>query len=159
MSNSLYELASDYMQVLSLLEEGVDVQDTLDAIEGAFEDKAENVGKAISMLSAKAEGIKTEEKRLKARREALEKQAKNLKEYLFNNMKQLQKKKIEGQLYTFSIRKNPPKLLVEDLNEIPFEYYKAVEPQLDTNLVKEQLKLGKEVPGARLEQGESLQIK
>ncbi|MGE7621728.1 siphovirus Gp157 family protein [Viridibacillus sp. NPDC096237] len=159
MAETLYELTSDYMQVLSLLDEGVDVKDTLDALSDAFEVKVENIGKVIRVIQAKEVAIKQEEDRLKARRTVLAKQAENLKKYTFENMKVLDKKKIEGNLFTFSIRKNPAKLQIDDEDEIPFEFLKAVAPQVDSLLVKENLKLGRKVPGARLVQGESLQIK
>lgn len=65
---------------------------------------------------------------------------------------------LEGDLFTISMRKNPPALVVEDLNQIPPEYFETkTEVSVKKAELKYALKLGP-VPGARLEQGASLKI-
>ena len=62
---TIYELTSDYLNLLELAEDpDIDEQaflDTLEGIEGALEDKADNYAKCMRMLEADAKGIKAEE--------------------------------------------------------------------------------------------------
>jgi predicted transcriptional regulator len=65
---------------------------------------------------------------------------------------------LEGDLYTICLRKNPPALVVEDLNQIPSEYFEIkTEVVVKKAELKNALKAGP-VSGARLEQGTSLKI-
>ena len=67
--NSLYELSNDYAWLLSLLyDEDADEQtliDTLDSIEGAIDDKAENYAKVIKDMEKSAENMGEEIVRLR----------------------------------------------------------------------------------------------
>ena len=60
-------MTNDYMELLELAEDpDIDEQafmDTLEGIEGALEDKADNYAKCMRMLEADAKGIKAEEEK------------------------------------------------------------------------------------------------
>ena len=74
-------------------------------------------------------------------------------------MSDLGVKKIDGQLFKIAIQKNPPSLEVLNELSIPRSYFVTPEPVLDKALIKEELKLGHDVPGVQLKQGESLRIR
>ena len=83
---SLYELTSEYMELLTLAEDpDTDPQafaDTLEGLTGEIEDKADNYAKVLRMLDGDAQAIRDEERRLKARREAIENNIKRMKQML-----------------------------------------------------------------------------
>lgn len=156
----LYDLSNDYKQVLALIDDGQEgLEDTLEALNDAIEDKVENIGKVIKTVEAETAGLKAEEARLADRRKSLEANVKRLKEYAYQSMLDTGNKKIKGQLFTFSIQKNPPSLEVLDDAIIPKSFYTIPQPVLDKTAIKEELKLGHEIPGVQLKQGESLRIK
>lgn len=76
----LYELSTTFLQLFEQLEEMQEQEnseslqeawfDTLEGIEGEFENKAENIAIYIKSLLAEAKGIKAEEQALRARRES-----------------------------------------------------------------------------------------
>lgn len=158
----LYELTAGYQQVLEMVEEGnSDYLETLEALEGAIEDKAENTAKMIKSLDAQAEVIKAEEKRLADRRKSLENQAKRMKEYLQHNLEAAGLKKVKGSLLTVAIQKNAPSLNITDESSIDRSYFNTPEPVpvLDKKSLLQAIKDGVEVAGVELKQTESLRIR
>jgi len=136
-------------------------QDTLEGLEGEIEIKADNIACVIKEMFANAESIKHEEKKLAERRKAIENNGERLKKYLFNCLEAMNMKKIETPRNVISIRKNPAKLIIaDDFIEKNYEYVEAIEQFfVDKGRLKEDLKAGKVVEGARLEQLATLNIK
>ena len=102
----LYEISDEYKYVESLFEdEEMDeqtIRDTLEAIGGEFEDKADNYARMIKNLSAEAEMVKAEADRLSRRRKSLEDRADWLKKTLKANMEFIGKTKFKTALFSFS---------------------------------------------------------
>lgn len=67
--------------------------------------------------------------------------------------------KIACPLFEVRIQKNPPAVEVFDEQMIPSMFWRTPDPVLDKALLKEHMKAGEEIPGARLIQGESLRVK
>lgn len=157
----LYELTSNYQQVLEIAEQldAETLTDTLDAIEDAIEDKAENTAKIIKQLDADAEMLRNEEKRLATRRQAIENNAKNLKRYLQESLEKVGMEKVKGDLFTVAIQNNPPSLEVLDELKIDIDYFNYPEPVLDKKAVLQTLKRGIKMEGARIKQTRSLRIR
>lgn len=157
---TLYQLTSDYNQVIALLgDDEYDkqaLQDTLDSIEGAIEVKAHNIVKLIKSMNTDA--IDAEIKRLTDRKKAINNRKDGLKQYLQTQMELLGKDKIKGELFTLTIKNNPPALEITDSSIIPAKY-QVVSYSVDNTAIKSDLKAGAEVPGARLTQGRSLTIR
>ena len=158
----LYELTQNYLNLLDLLENPdipkEIVESALEEVEGNFEDKAENIVKLIKSIEADIKAYKEEETRLSTRRKTLENKVKGLKEYLESSMIALDKKDIKGKIFTLAIKKNPPSVVIDDFNILPMEY-KKIEEKEDKKKIKESIDNGVEVPGARIEQKESLRIR
>lgn len=162
MSN-IYELKENWKQVADMLyEEEVDEQcvlDTLEAIEGEIEDKADNYAMIIKNLLASAEAKEIEAKRMAEKANAEKNRAKLLKQNLYEIMKETGKTKFKTDLFSFSIQKNgglAPLWVDEDITKIPDEYLKK-EP--DNTKIRELLKT-KEVKWAKLEErGEGVRIR
>nr|DAW30965.1 MAG TPA: resistance protein [Caudoviricetes sp.] len=159
----LYELTQNYLNLQELLENpeipAEMIETALNEVGGQIEDKAENIAKLIKTLEADVSGFKAEEKRLADRRKSLENRVTGLKNYIDNSMKVTGKNKFKGQLFSFSIQKNPPSLNVEDEKLIPEEYWIEQAPVLDKKTLLAALKSGEEIPGVSIKQTESLRIR
>ena len=131
----------------------------MEGIAGEIEQKAEATAVIIQELTAEAEKIKSEEKRLKERRERLENNIDAMKKRLFEAMKTTGKTKFKTALFSFGIRKNPAKLVIDDEEKIPKKYLIPQPAKLDAAKLREELKAGAVRKYAHLEQGESLVIK
>lgn len=153
MSN-LYELSSDFAQLLDMAEnEEIDIDlisDTLESIEVGIEDKFENIAKLIKNLSGKSEMFKVEENRLKTRRTSMEKKTDWLKGYLLTSLELTKKTKVEAGTFVVRKQKNPQGVLVKDVINLNSKYVKYGEPKADLKLIKEDLKAGVTVDGAEL---------
>lgn len=157
---TLYELQGAYAKIQQMIEEGVeDLQDTLESIEGALEEKLESYAMVIRNIESDVEGLKAEEKRLAERRKIMESGIKRMKENMQNAMSSTGEKKIKGEKFTFTVQKNPPSLNIVDDKVIPDEFItietvRNIDKKALLAKAKEQ-----EVPGVEIRQGESLRIR
>ena len=71
----------------------------------------------------------------------------------------LERDKVQTDLFTVSVKKNPKKVVVLDLLSVPVDYLKFQEPQVDKRKIMQDINMGKEVAGVTIEQDESLVIK
>lgn len=162
MSN-LYQLTNNYEIVLNMLyDEDADeemILDTLEAIEGEIEDKADNYAKIIKELEAKQNVRKEEAKRLTESAKVFENRVKALKSNLFNSMKATGKTKFATDLFSFNIVKNGGKQTLTIDGEVPEEYTKTI-TENDTDKIRQALEKGEKLTFAHFEpRGESLRIK
>lgn len=160
----LYELASNYQNLLELMDDETIPQDeitkALNGLEGEFDLKAENIAKLLKSMEADTKGLKDEEKRLSNRRKALENRCISLKGYLSDSMKAIGKDKIKGDIFTLSFGKCPASAYISDISLIPLEFFEPQLPILDKKLLLSSLKANDKVPGAELRNSEtSLRIK
>ena len=160
---TMYELTGEFRELLALAgDPEIDpeaIADTLEAIQGEIEQKAENTAVIINELTAEAAKIKAEETRLTERRKALENHAARLKDGLYNAMKTVGREKFKTTLFSFNIQKNPVKLVIDDESKVPKKYLIQQAPKIDNTALKEYLKSGKTCRYAHLEQTEGLRIK
>nr|DAF51996.1 MAG TPA: resistance protein [Siphoviridae sp. ctNHp14] len=156
---NLYELSLSFQEVQNMDLDPEVMQDTLDSIEDAIENKAENIAKLIRNLESDVSAYKEEEDRLKTKRQATENKVKWLKTYLEDNMKMTGKTKFKSGMFNFSIQKNPASVNITDEKAIPKEFLIQQPPKVDKTSLKEILKRGIEVPGAELKQTEGLRIR
>ena len=153
----LYELTEQWDTVFNMMEDGeTDEQvifDTLEAIEGEIEYKADNYAKIIRNLQANADALKAEEERLYRRRKSAENHIQKLKDTLQANLEFIGKTKFKTDLFSFSVSKNggkQPLSITENLDEIPGKYLIPQPPKVNNDAVRELLK-NKEVEWAHLE--------
>lgn len=162
MAFKLYELSTQYQQLIDLIsnsdEERPEFTDTLEAIEGAIEDKLENTAKVIRAIEAEANAVKIEEERLKKRRQALQGNADRLKDYIFQTMQITGKDKVKGAHINLRLQYNPPSVNMLDDKAIPAHYLIEQPSTVDKKAVLADLKNGIAVEGAELKQDKSLRI-
>lgn len=157
----LYELTADYNQVLLLAEdlEQEIFQDTLAAIEGAIEDKAENMAKMVRCIEADVNALKEEEKRLADRRKALENKVSGIKEYLQQQLEFAGIDKVKRPTLTVSIQANPPSVEIADESLIPSDFMVPQPSKIDKKAILTALKAGLFIEGCSMKQGRSVRIK
>lgn len=128
--SSLYKLAQDYEELLQMLyddeQDESAVLDTLDAIEGAIEDKCNSVAIVMRELETDIDGLDKEIKRLQARKQVLSNRRERLKGYIAQTMQAVGVKKLQTQLFTFGIQKAGQRSLVltVEADKLPREYQK-----------------------------------
>lgn len=157
---NLYELSTSYLQIQEMILEGAEgLEDTLESLNDAIEEKAVGYAKVIKNIEGQVLAIKEEEKRLAERRRSLESNIKRLKENLELSMLDTGKKKIKTNLFTFNIQKNPPSVKILDEEAIPSDYLVKQKPKIDKKAIINDLKNGVEVEGVEIKQDESLRIR
>ena len=163
--STIYELTDDFLRLLEMAEDPeTDPQafaDTLEGLEYEIEVKAENYAKVIKQLDSDAAGIDAEIKRLQAKKSAIANSQDRMKKTLEGAMIATGKVKFKTDLFSFNIQKNPPSVELDEehLELIPIEYLIPQDPKPDKKRMLAELKEGKELGFARLEQTESLRIR
>jgi len=163
---SLYEISREYRAEVEKLAD-LDlppevIEDTLSGLSGDLEVKGQAVAAFIKNLEATAAAIKEAEAGMAARRKALENRAARVKDYLLASMMVAGVKKIECPLLKLTVRDNPPAVEVYEPGLIPSEFMRQPEPPPpapDKAALKEAMKAGQEIPGARLTHGMRLEIR
>lgn len=168
---TLYEISAQYQEFLQLVAEGEipeeAVADTMEGLDGVFEEKADNIACYIKNLRAEARALKEEIDALKERMEGKAHRADRLQDALLWAMQGSGKEKIETARNLLRIKKNPPRVAIED--EAAFagwaqangreDYLRYTPPSPNKTAIMEALKGGAEIPGAALERGQSLVIR
>jgi len=167
----LLELSDAYIEAFEsydLTDDGSlpieDMDRLMEGIQEKFEVKAQHICQYIINLETEIRDMKTQERFIKEKMSEkimkLENKSKSIKQYVLMNMNKINKKSITSPIIDVSIRKNPPKTIIEDEASIPSEYVKQrVETCIDKNLIKKDIQNGKLIPGVYLENSESLVIK
>lgn len=164
MSISLYNLGQEYTQVMNMLEDGEDNQAIIDTLESIGEEiavKARNIAVVLSNYDSNINILDEEIKRLQERKKREKAKQEHLKSYLKENMERTGQTKIVTPTHSISLKKNPHAVVVTDESLIDNRFYNIIPENyvLDKNRLKEALKQGEQIEGARLEQGTSLSIK
>lgn len=164
--STLYELTADFMMLLEMAEDPdtdpVAFEDTMEALGLEIEDKADGYAKVIRQMEADAAACDAEAKRLRNKELTMKARIKRMKENLQDTMEVTGKRKFKTPLFSFSVQKNPPSLVLDEVDtaRIPADYLIPQEPKIDTAKLKSDIKAGKDLDGiAHLESGYSLRIK
>ena len=162
----LYEIVQHRAEFERLAEQGdLDPQlivDTLESLDGELNDKAVAVAQFSRNIEATAAAVREAGKAMLDRAARLEKRAESIRNYLLFQMEFAQVSKIECPWFTIAIRKNPPAVIIDDEAAVPDQFKVTPEPPAprpDKALIRDALKAGEDVPGARLVQSERLEIK
>lgn len=145
---SLYELTAGLQTLWDLMEEGTLEEETLlDAFKNQEEEisiKLEGYCKFLKNLESDIAGLKAEEDRLKARRKAMENTRDKMKVVMRDAVIATGEKKIPCGTFTVSVQNNPSKVVMDEqyIENIPEEYLKYAEPDIDRALIKRHLEAG-----------------
>lgn len=157
----LYEISQQYQQLSAMTEEDDHIpmhviQDTMQAIEGEFQEK----GKALAMVALNMDGdleaIQSQIDRLEARKRTIANRKESLKEYLRSNMEASGITKITHPLFTITLGKGKPIVVIDEESKIPDDFMRVkVTSAPDKAEIAKAIKEGVEVPGVHSEIGKS----
>ena len=165
---ALYNLAGQYAALADKLDRmELDEQTIADTIESSgLVDDIQTKAQGVLMVAAESTKyvplIELEIQRLKDLKATRDRVAAGLRDYLKTCMESAGIEKIECPLWKVTIQKNPPAVEVFDPLSIPAAYMtdpKPPAPAPDKALIKQAIKDGFEVPGARMTQSTRLAIK
>ncbi len=154
----LYEIVEKYREIL----EDDDLTpnrkaEILDNAEDLYA-KVDNIVKYIRNLSGDETAIKAEIARLRKKQMSTQTQISWLKDYLRSSLKGLGKRRYQTELFTISICRNQPKVVIIDEDAIPDEFVRLLR-QIEKSKIQRHLKeTGEIVDGVELVNGEHLRI-
>jgi disulfide oxidoreductase YuzD len=158
----LFELTEQYNQVRNLIDEDVDnetLQDTLESLQGAIEEKLDNIAFIVREMDYQISALDEEAKRMRAKKERLETQKDGLKNYILQQLQHADLRKVKtakNTIYTRITRK----VEVDNLAELDSEYIRVTEKkEADKKKLKEAIDSGQEVKGVRIVESESVQMR
>ena len=168
---NIYELTDSMRLIWSLMDDGIledsDLEEIFDNTEEELSIKLEGYCKFLKNLEAEVSGLKAEEKRLAERRKAYENTIERSKKAMETALRVSGNRKMKCGSFTVYVQANPESVVLDvtDIKEVPEEFYKIQEPEVNKTKIKEALNSGDEklmakLEGiAHLEQSESLRIK
>jgi chaperonin cofactor prefoldin len=162
---TLHEITDKHRDLIALADQDEDmaqaVADTMESIEGEFEDKALSLITVVNNMDADAEAIKNEISRLSARMKSIENKQNHMREYLRVNMEASGINKIQCPLFTITLAKGRDIVSIDDEDKIPADYLniKTIMTPMKKEILSA-LKEGEDVPGASITKSKSsLRIK
>ena len=155
---SLYQLNNAYAQLQQMIEDGQEgLEDTLDSITDAVEEKLEAYAMVIKNIESDVEGIKSEEKRLAERRKVMENGVVRMKQAIAETLQNSGQDKVKTEKFTFSWRKSS-KVEISNIDSLPQQYVK-VERTISRSELAKALKAGEQIEGAQLIENQILSIR
>ena len=162
---TLYKISNDYAEAADKLSDmelpAEVVRDTLEGLRGDLETKAQNVGSLLRNLEGYAKNAREGEKELAHRAKVAENRIESIKAYIKLCMETAGFSKIECDYFALQIKKNPPKVVIDNAESIPSTYMRIPvppPPEPDKKAIGELLKSGESVTWAHLESGTRLDI-
>lgn len=131
----------------------------LDELATQEAEKVDAYGYVLRQQTARIQFLKDEEKRVQNRRRAAENALDRMKSHMLHVMQSNGLRKVSGATTTISLRKSVS-VVVDNVDLLPKQYLRAkmvVDP--DKSAIKESFTGGASVPGARLVESESLQVR
>lgn len=163
---TLYELTEEYRQLLDWMEDPeVDpqtIQDTLEALGGEIEEKADGYAKVIRQLEADAAALKAEAKRMTNKQKTAEENIERLKKSLQRTMEITGREKIDTGLFKVWLQKTPESVVMDEqyIENIPERFLRMRDPEINKQAIKEALSAGEDLDGiAHLESQRKLRFK
>ncbi len=163
----LYEIANDYMALMNAIDNDEipeeALADTLEAITGEIEVKADNIACMLKELDAEIGAIKAEETKLAERRKSKERAYDRLKQYLSDTLVRVGLDKVETARNKITFRKSESVEVGEDFIKWAVEHrgdlLTYAEPKANKTEIKKALKEGAEIVGAEIVSKMNMQLK
>ena len=158
---ALHKITAEYKELEKLGEEDPDMEiavaDTMEAIQGTFEDKATALATVMHNMESTEDMVNDEITRLTQRLSRMKNRRTGLVEYLRINMEASGIKKISCPLFTITCAMGREVVTVDDVDEIPDDFMSMPEVEMkpDKKAIMAALKDGAEVLGVHLERNKS----
>ena len=158
-----YEITGEFLRLYQMATEcdltQSDIADTLEGLEMEFDEKADAYAKVRFQLQGDALVVKSEIDRLTKRLKTINNNVRQIDCNLEEAMRATNRRKFKTKLFSFSVQKNPARLILDDPAKVPDRFLIPQEPKVDSAGIKAAMKDGEEFGWAHLEQGESLRIR
>lgn len=159
--STIYEITDDVLALMQMMEEDPEnevIKDTLEALKGELDVKAESYCKVIAEFKAKEDALASAIDSLSQKKQSVTANIDRLKKALFESMKATGKEKIKGDLFYLYIKNNAESL--DQLPEkLPEKYMVPQEPKVDKRQLLADIKSGVKVDGVTTKKTQSLIIK
>ena len=163
---TLMDLTNDFRQIMEMMDDPeLDPQtlkDTMEGIEGAFEDKFDGYAAVLRQISGYVKTLEEEKKRLDDRIKVFQNNMSRMKEIMLFAMNATGKTKFKTAQNSFWTQKTTESVVIdaENVDSIPEEFLRFKAPEPDKTKIKEAIKAGVPMDGiAHLEQGETVRMK
>lgn len=161
---NLYELTGEYYALQQMLEEGAadesEIMAALEAVTDGIERKADAYARIIKNMTAEADALEAEAKRLNARRAALNNGIDRLKANLQNAMTATGQRKIKTSIGSWYIQHNPMSANVTDVSKVPARFLIEQPPKVDRQAMLREFKdTGELFDGVEFVSGESVRFR
>ncbi len=152
---NLYEIDSAILDCCDIETGEIFDEDKFEELSLTRDAKVENICLWIKNLKAEAEALKAEKDAFAARQKAAENKMNSLKKYISNY---LEGTAFESAKVKVSFRPSEA-LDIEEGADIPEEYLKFKEPDVDKTALKKAVKAGLQIAGVQIIQNQNIQIK
>jgi len=160
---TLYDLTADYMELQEMMEDDISDEallDSMESIEGLYEDKIDGYAAVIRTLEAEATAYKEEADRMAGKAKVICNNINRMKKAMYESMLQTGIRKVKGKRFTVSVQKNGGKapfvLTWDNPDTLPDN---LVERKPNIEAIREFTEKNGETYGYFAERGESLWIK
>lgn len=159
---TLYRCAADVQAALDYyFDSETEREDTLEAVIGQFEVKAQSVIAYIKNQEITEKMLEEHIRRMTGKLKAVKAQNQSLKDYLARNMQAAGITEIKADDGTFkaSFRKSEAVVILDEA-QIPAEFMReAVKTEPDKTAIRKAIESGRQVAGAKIEGRKNLQIR
>ncbi|HGJ8377980.1 TPA: siphovirus Gp157 family protein [Neisseria gonorrhoeae] len=159
---ALYRCAADVQAALDYyFDSETEREDTLEAVIGQFEVKAQSVIAYIKNQEITEKMLEEHIRRMTGKLKAVKAQNQSLKDYLARNMQAAGITEIKADDGTFkaSFRKSEAVVILDEA-QIPAEFMReAVKTEPDKTAIRKAIESGRQVAGAKIEGRKNLQIR
>ena len=163
---TLYNITNKFVELMNKAQEGElteqEYNELGEELAKELQNKSFNIIGYIRNSELLIEAMKAEEKRIADLRKGGENRIDKFKQYVKENMERLGLDKIQTELGTLSISKNPMSVEIENEEEIPEQFkQEVVTTKIDKTAIKNHFKqTGEIIPGAKIiDDKTSLRIK
>lgn len=159
--STIYEITDDVLALMQMMEEDPDnevIKDTLEALNGELDVKAESYCKVIAEFKAREEVLSSTIEKLTQKKQMVSSNINRLNKALFEAMQATGKERIRGDIFHLYIKKNA--LSLDQVPEkLPKKYLVPQEPKVDRKQLLADIKSGVKVKGVTTKTTQSLIIK
>lgn len=163
---SLYHIANEYARLAAAYEDAqTDEERTaadaaLAALDMSLADQADACARLTRNLKAEAAALAEEIRRLQDLKKRKDSAAERVRAGLQAAMEAANVRRVDTSIGRWSVRKNPPSVMIVDVAEIPEDYLVPRPPKVNAAAIRDHFKAtGEIVPGTEIHYGEGLQLR
>lgn len=163
---SLYHIANEYARLAAAYEDAQTDEEraaadaALAALDMSLADQADACARLTRNLKAEAAALAEEIRRLQDLKKRKDSAAERVRAGLQAAMEAANVRRVDTSIGRWSVRKNPPSVMIVDVAEIPEDYLVPQPPEVNAAAIRDHFReTGEIVPGTKIHYGEGLQLR